>query len=97
MTMMVGAGHLGGQVLSHRNVLARDWFCLVRCARVPTSVTVPVIGSSGAERAAMREGPATRTGLGATRCQPSATEVAAASVVSATATATRAAAVAATT
>jgi hypothetical protein len=90
MMMMVRAGHLGWH-MSHRKVLACGWFCRVRCARVPVSVSVPVIGSSGAERAAMRKGSAMRTGLSASRCQSSATTMtAAATTMTATATATAA-------
>jgi hypothetical protein len=90
MMMMVRAGHLGGHV-SRCKVLACGWFCRVRCARVPASVSVPVIGSSGAERAAMRKGSAMRTGLSASRCQSSATTMTAAAMT-ATATSTSTAA-----
>jgi hypothetical protein len=90
MMMMVRAGHLGGHV-SHGNVLACDWFCRVRCARVPASVSVAVIGGSGAGRAAMRKGSAMRTGRSASCCQSSATTMAAtAATMTATATATAA-------
>jgi hypothetical protein len=87
MMMMVRAGHLGGHV-SYRKVLACGWFCPVRCARVPASVSVHVIGSSGAERAAMRKGSAMRTGRSASRSQSSATTMAAtATTMAATVTA----------
>jgi hypothetical protein len=76
--MMVRAGHLGGHV-SHRHVLASEWFCSMRCARPRDCVGgVPMVGRSGAERAAMRKGFAMRTRRSAARCQPSATEMAAA-------------------
>jgi hypothetical protein len=87
MMMMVRAGHLGGHV-SHRNVLACGWFCPVRCAGVPASVSVAVIGSSGAERAAMRKGSAMRTGRSASRCQSSATMTAATTATTVTAATT---------
>jgi hypothetical protein len=88
MMMMDVAGHFGGRV-SHRKVLAWCWFCLVSCARAPACVSVAVIGSSGAERAAMRKGSAMRTGRSASRCQSSATTMAA-TTMAATATATAA-------
>ena len=77
MMMMVRVGHLGGHV-SHRHVLTSEWFCSVRCARMRACMGVPMVGRSGAERAAMRKGFARRTGRSASRCQPSATEMAAA-------------------
>jgi hypothetical protein len=86
MMMMVRAGHLGGHV-SHRKVLACGWFCSVRCARVPASVSVPVFGSGGAERAAMRKRSAMRTGRSAPSSQSSATVMAASATMTATATA----------
>jgi hypothetical protein len=73
--MMVRVGRLGGHV-SHRHVLTSGWFCSLCCARLRACVGVPMVGRSGAERAAMRKGFAMRSS--GSRCQPSATEMAAA-------------------
>jgi hypothetical protein len=85
--MMVRAGHLGGRV-SHRKVLACGWFCRVRRTRMRASVSVAVICSSGAERAALH--------TGRMRCQSS-TTMAAGATTKAAGTATMPAAAAATT
>ena len=53
--MMIRTGHHGGRMVEC-NVLAREWFCSVRCVRVRACVSVPVIGRSGAEGSAMRTG-----------------------------------------
>ena len=90
--MMVRAGHLGGRHLggrvSHRKVLACGWFCRVRRTRMRASVSVAVICSSGAERAALH--------TGRMRCQSS-TTMAAGATTKAAGTATMPAAATTTT
>ena len=92
MVMVIRAGHHGRRMLEC-NVLACERFCFVRCARVRACVSVAMIGRSGAESSAVRKGFAMRTRRSASRCQPSAAVMAAATtqaaaVSAATATAT---------
>ena len=47
VVMMIRTGHHGRMV--ECNVLAREWFCSVRCVRARVCVRVSVMGRSGAE------------------------------------------------
>jgi hypothetical protein len=96
MVMMIRAGRHGRRMLEC-NVLARGWFCSVRCVRVRACVSIPVNGPRGAERSAMsegsavREGSVMRTGRSTSPSQSCATGVAAASAAMSTAIAMSAA------
>jgi hypothetical protein len=83
MMMMIRTGHHGRRMVEF-DMLAREWFCSVRCVRARACVRIPVIGRSGAEGSAMR------TGRSPSSSQSCATVMAASAVTATTAAVTAA-------